>query len=57
MASKKDNQKFAEILFEGSTLLDTAADWIRDNLKPDQVFDDKQLEQWAEANGFVKEAP
>lgn len=55
MPSKRDNERFVESLFNGSTLLDTALEWIRDNMKPNQVFDDKDLEGWAEENGFEKE--
>lgn len=57
MASGKQNRDFTEFLVSGMTMLDAATEWIRDNMNPDQVFDDKQLEEWAEANGFVKEAP
>jgi hypothetical protein len=53
MPSRKDNQRFVENLFDGAMLLDTAQEWIRDNMKPDQIFDDNQLEQWAEEKGFV----
>ena len=35
--------------------LDSAIDWMRDNLDPDDVFDDKKLEAWAENNGYIKE--
>ena len=56
MPSKKDNEKFTESVFSGFSMLENAIEWIRDNMKPDQVFDDKDLEGWAEDNGFVKEA-
>jgi hypothetical protein len=36
-------------------LLDTAISWITRNLKPEEVFDDKELENWSEENGYVKE--
>lgn len=55
MPSKKDNQKFAEFLVEGTTLLDAAIEWVKDNMKPDDVFDNTDLSTWAEDNGFVKE--
>lgn len=32
-----------------------AIDWIAANLEPGDVFDDKQLSVWAEANGYTKE--
>jgi hypothetical protein len=28
---------------------------IKDNLSPEDVFDEKQLEKWAENNGYVKD--
>lgn len=56
MPSKKDNEKFTDNLFIGTQLLDGALEWIRDNMKPDQVFGDNELGEWAEENGYVKEA-
>lgn len=38
-----------------SSSLDNAISWMQDNLTPDDVFTDKQLIEWAENNGFVKE--
>jgi hypothetical protein len=29
--------------------------WINDNLQPDQVFEEGNLQAWAEANGYVQE--
>lgn len=43
-----------EVRLEPSAL-QTAIDWIKDNLKPDDVFSDKDLETWAENNGYTKE--
>ncbi len=37
----------------GRELLPEIITWIRDNLKPDQVFFDWQLEEWADANGYA----
>ena len=39
----------------GRELLPEIITWIRDNLKPDQVFFDWQLEEWADENGYVPE--
>jgi hypothetical protein len=36
--------------------LDVAVDWIKENLAPDDVFSDEQLEEWAEDNGYVLES-
>lgn len=38
-----------------SDLLDNAIDWIKSNMSPDDVFDQKVLESWAEENKYVKE--
>jgi hypothetical protein len=38
-----------------NSTLDNAIAWIQDNLDPDDVFKEKQLESWAESNGYVKE--
>lgn len=57
MPSTKDNEKFRDSLFIGKSLLDDALEWIRDNMKPDQVFGDNELGEWANDNGYVKEAP
>jgi hypothetical protein len=54
MPSRKENEKFTESLFSGTSLLEDAIDWIRDNMKPDQVFEAKDLQGWAEDNGYVK---
>ena len=35
--------------------LDNALSWISNNLDPDDVFDSKQLSDWAESNGYKKE--
>lgn len=35
--------------------LNNAIYWISRNLNPDDVFSDKDLSGWAEANGYVKE--
>lgn len=38
---------------EHSNLLETAVEWITENLSPEQVFEASRLEEWAEENGFV----
>jgi hypothetical protein len=37
-----------------STALDAAISWIGDNLNPDDVFSEKQLQSWAENNGYAE---
>lgn len=36
-------------------LLEQSIDWIKENLSPEEVFDEKQLEDWAEQNRYKKE--
>ena len=31
--------------------------WAKDEYKPEEIFSKDELEEWAIANGFVKEAP
>jgi hypothetical protein len=36
-------------------LLDDSVSWIQNNLEPDDVFSEEQLEKWAEYNGYKLE--
>ncbi|MDA1029692.1 MAG: hypothetical protein O3B41_11670 [Bacteroidetes bacterium] len=36
-------------------MLEDAIAWIKDNLNPEDVFEKKQLDGWAEENGYVEE--
>jgi len=38
-----------------SSALEEVISWIKSNLEPEEVFDENQLEEWAETNGYVKE--
>ena len=53
MTTSEQDQEFLEDAGL-DTLLEQAVDWIAANLKPDDVFDSKTLESWAEANGWVE---
>ena len=50
-----DNEKFTESVFDVSSALDNAIDWISDNLNPEDVFPVSDLETWAEENNYIKE--
>jgi len=54
MASYKQEQDFINNIIS-SDLLENAIDWIKNNLSPDDVFSQKDLESWAEDNKYVKE--
>lgn len=34
------------------TILEVSIEWIKENLSPEDVFDDKQLGEWAENNNY-----
>jgi hypothetical protein len=36
-------------------ILETTIDFIRDNMEPEDIFDEDKLIEWAEDNGFIKE--
>jgi hypothetical protein len=38
----------------GNDLLDKVVEYIRDNLRPEDIFEDDELEEWAKDSGFVK---
>jgi len=38
-----------------SHLLEDAIDWISQNMEPADVFSKKDLEDWAEGEGYVEE--
>ena len=35
---------------------ETVLDWVEDNFSPDEVFEKDALDEWAEKNGYTKEA-
>ena len=53
---KKRNETFlVETIHENMYLLDSAVEWIRDNLEVDDVFTENQLREWAIDYGFKEE--
>ena len=50
----RQQQGFWETLYSSSALGD-AIEWITGQFNPEDIFDEKQLEEWALDNGFVKE--
>lgn len=53
MATRQQNYEFTDSML-GTTPLNSAIEWIANNLAPEDVFDSKQLEAWAAENDFVK---
>ncbi len=61
MATGNQDRKFAELMTShidasvSTNSLDEAIEWIGGNLNPDDVFSEKDLRNWAESNGYIKE--
>ena len=45
--------RFSENVF-GADILDKVVEWIRDNLRPEDIFEDDELAEWANDSGYVK---
>lgn len=52
MLTFNENRIFLEYLTPAHPL-DTVLEWIKSNLRPEDVFDKSELEEWAIDNGFV----
>jgi len=53
MPTKRQSEEFKDDLL-GSDLLEVAINWISRKLEPSDVFDEKDLIDWAESMGYVK---
>jgi hypothetical protein len=54
MATLNENRDFAfEVI--GDNFLDSAIEWTQNNLRPEDVFKDSQMEEWYLNNGFVED--
>lgn len=51
MTSSQQDKAFLEEVIP-TNLLDSAIDWISNNLEPGDVFSKDQLREWARANDF-----
>ena len=47
------NQAFTGSII-GGDLLDKVVEYISDNLRPEDVFEEDELKEWANDNGYVK---
>ena len=54
MIGSRDSKNFIDSLIDRD-LLQEAINWIGSNLEPEDVFSEKQLEEWAENNDYFKE--
>jgi hypothetical protein len=50
----KQRHEFEQEMY-GDDPLEKALDWIRANLRLEDVFEVRELVEWAEDNGFVRE--
>ena len=54
MTTGRQDRDFLESVIP-NTLLEQAIEWIADNLDPEDVFDKKQLNYWADEQGYTWE--
>lgn len=45
----------AAMMVAGFDLLETAIEFVRENLAPQTVYDEEQLDEWAQMRGYTKE--
>jgi hypothetical protein len=54
--TRDQDEQFAKLIIPSPEgLLDELINWISKNLNPDDVFPTKDLENWAEGEGYKKE--
>lgn len=51
MATNSENESFAKTILSQYPL-DEAIEWIKKNLSPEDVFNEKELAEWAKNNGY-----
>lgn len=51
-ARRLKDKEFIEAVFTAG-ILESAIDWIAQNIAPEDVFSKTALEDWAESNGFI----
>ena len=62
MPTNRQETDFAKVMKDNvdevkmsTTSLDSAIEWMQSQLDPDDVFTEKQLENWVESNGYTKD--
>ena len=61
MPNSKQEKDFQSLMLDhiiadiGLSSLSDAIDFIGNNIEPEDVYDIKTLETWAEKNGYIKE--
>lgn len=54
MTSAREDREFLDKMMDflrNDHMLETAIEWIRSNMSPEDVFHERDLESWAEGNG------
>lgn len=49
-----ENDKFVKDVLEADYFLENCIDWITRNLRPDDVFDELDLADWARKNDYIQ---
>lgn len=52
--TSKQDRDFTEQII-GTGLLENSIEWIRINIRPEDLYSNEQLQDWAESNGYIKE--
>jgi hypothetical protein len=57
MTTDKQDTDFQDFIVRShpTKALEPAIEWIRNNLTPEDIFSEKELERWALANDFKKD--
>ena len=52
--STRQDSNFISEMFS-STLLEQAMQFIAENFKPEDIFEEDEMKEWANENGYIKE--
>lgn len=57
-STQHDKDFITKVIVPGipADILGDSLTWIQKNLVPEDVFDKKELGEWAEENGYIKES-
>jgi hypothetical protein len=61
MPTPQNQREFEELLTDNvsidvpKNMLQKTIEWVRKNMEPDEVFEEKRLNEWATSNGYVRE--
>ena len=59
MIDRIERNMFEDVMTKSCSItypdLEDVIDWMKLNLRPEQIFNESDLENWAENNGYIKE--